>query len=168
MKIPCALFPVPRFPFSVPRSPSPVPRSHSPAPPSSLYRSPSTTLSRRCFLEPTSAFLGIELSCTRCRLRETNSLKTHKMNCPQCKNGVLEEVEKLSFKCSKCGLILRPPADESSKEISPAAQDENKSITGLSSAQEVLDSNVVSDRTVSTAGKLALLQLTYILNIKEI
>lgn len=88
------------------------------------------------------------------------------MECPRCENGVLEKEGKLSFKCPKCGLFLGPLGDESGKET---AQDESKSITGLSSTQEVvLDSNVVTDRTVSTDGKLALLQLTCILKIKEL
>lgn len=91
------------------------------------------------------------------------------MECPRCTKGVLEKEGKLSFKCPKCGLFLGPLGDESGKETSPAAQDESKSITGLSSTQEVvLDSNVVTDRTVSTDGKLALLQLTCILKIKEL
>lgn len=83
------------------------------------------------------------------------------MECPRCENGVLEKEGKLSFKCPKCGLIWGPLGDESGKEVSPTVQDESKSITDLSSTQEVvLDSNVVTDRTVSTGGKLALLQLT--------
>ena len=91
------------------------------------------------------------------------------MECPRCKKGVLEKEGELSFKCPKCGLFWGPLGDKSGKETSAAAQDESKWITGLSSAQEVvLDSNVVTDRTVSTDGKLALLQLTRILKIKEL
>ena len=71
------------------------------------------------------------------------------MKCPRCKDGVLEEDQELSLKCSKCRVTfwLFDTA------FPPAPQDNNESITDLSK-QEVLDSNVVvNNKADSSAGK---------------
>ena len=68
--------------------------------------------------------------------------KTDKMKCPRCDDGVLEEDQELSLKCSKCRATF--PS---------APQDNNESITGFSK-HEVLDSNdVVNNKADSSAGK---------------
>ena len=71
------------------------------------------------------------------------------MKCPCCKDGVLEEDQELSLKCSKC----RETFWLFDTAFPPAHQDNNESITDLSK-QEVLDSNVVvNNKADSSAGK---------------
>ena len=68
------------------------------------------------------------------------------MKCPLCKDGVLEEDQELSLKCSKCPATF-------CLSSTPVPQDNNESTTDLSK-QEVLDSNVVvNNKADSSAGK---------------
>ena len=71
------------------------------------------------------------------------------MKCPHCNDGVLEEDQELSLKCSKC----RATFFLFNTASSSAPQDNNESITDLSK-QEVLDSDVaVNNKADSPAGK---------------
>ena len=62
------------------------------------------------------------------------------MKCPLCKDGLIEQEQELSLKCSNCGLIFRP--DDTASP--PASRDKQEAH---------LDSHVVNDKAGSSAGK---------------
>ena len=107
--------------------------------------------SRRCFQEPSHFRLSWNRAlllerCLRFDVEGNIFPKTHKMKCPHCKDGVLEEDQELSLKCSKCRATF-------CLSSTPVPQDNNESTTDLSK-QGVLDSNVVvNNKADSSAGK---------------
>ena len=66
--------------------------------------------------------------------------KRHKMKCPFCKDGLLEQEQELSLKCSNCGVIFR----RCDTALPPASRDKQEAD---------LDSHVVNDKAGSSAGK---------------
>ena len=105
--------------------------------------------SRRYFQEPTHFRLSwnralLLESCLRFNVEGNKFPKTHKMKCPSCKDGVLEEDQEVSLKCSKCRKTFG---------LFDTASPPRPQFTDLSK-QEVLDSNVVvNNRGDSSAGK---------------
>lgn len=65
------------------------------------------------------------------------------MKCPFCKDGLLEQKQKLSLKCSNCGVLVFRPDGPDDTASPPASRDK----------QEALDSDVVDDKAGSSAGK---------------
>ena len=118
------------------------------------YPRQGTISSRRCFQETTHFRLCwnralLHERCIRFDVHGNKFPKTHKMKCPHCNDGVLEEDQELSLKCSKCRATFCLFDTASSS----APQDNNESITDLSK-QEVLDSNVaVNNKADSSTGK---------------